>query len=114
MIMRILCAGEPTRTLEISRERVARFTTKSAPPRFFLEPGSPTWYDGACPIRGQVGLSRRRSFRYDRVEVRSLNPEQKVTVRGDRVTAYANIIQVLDVCKSEGIQEPYLDTVVTE
>ena len=32
----------------------------------------------------------------------------------DRGTAYANIIQLLDVCKSEGIQEPYLDTVVTE
>lgn len=42
------------------------------------------------------------------------NPEQKVTVRGDRGTAYANIIKVLDTCKSEGIQEPYLDTVVTE
>jgi len=44
----------------------------------------------------------------------AVNPEQKVTVRGDRGTAYANIIQVLDTCKSEGIQEPYLDTVVTE
>ncbi len=44
----------------------------------------------------------------------AVNPEQKVTVRGDRGTAYANIIKVLDTCKSEGIQEPYLDTVVTE
>ena len=59
--------------------------------------------------------------RIDKAELRTmvrdavaLNPEQKVTVRGDRGTAYANIIQVLDVCKSEGIQEPYLDTVVTE
>jgi biopolymer transport protein ExbD len=40
------------------------------------------------------------------------NPEQKVTVRGDRATAYANIIRVLDVCKGAGIQEPYLDTVI--
>ena len=40
------------------------------------------------------------------------NPEQKVTVRGDRATAYANIVRVLDVCKSAGIQEPYLDTVI--
>ncbi len=41
------------------------------------------------------------------------NPEQKVTVRGDRGTAYENIVGVLDICKSEGIQEPYLDTVPT-
>ena len=40
------------------------------------------------------------------------NPEQKVTVRGDRRTPYENIITVLDVCKGAGIQEPYLDTVV--
>lgn len=41
------------------------------------------------------------------------NPEQKVTVRGDKGTVYANIISVLDVCKGAGIQEPYLDTVLT-
>ncbi|MCP3903014.1 MAG: biopolymer transporter ExbD [Planctomycetes bacterium] len=40
------------------------------------------------------------------------NPEQKVTVRGDRNTSYANIVRVLDVCKGSGIREPYLDTVV--
>jgi len=40
------------------------------------------------------------------------NPEQKVTVRGDRGTAYSNVVRVLDVCKSAGIQEPYLDTIV--
>lgn len=40
------------------------------------------------------------------------NPEQKVTVRGDRSTAYANIVRVLDVCKGAGVQEPYLDTVM--
>ena len=40
------------------------------------------------------------------------NPDQKVTVRGDRDTAYANIVRVLDVCKSSGVQEPYLDTVI--
>ncbi len=40
------------------------------------------------------------------------NPEQKVTLRGDRTTAYENIVRVLDVCKASGIQEPYLDTVV--
>lgn len=41
----------------------------------------------------------------------SANPDQKVTVRGDRGTAYENVVQVLDICKAAGIQEPYLDTV---
>jgi biopolymer transport protein ExbD len=41
------------------------------------------------------------------------NPDQKVTVRGDRTTAYANIVTVLDTCKTAGIQEPYLDTVLS-
>jgi biopolymer transport protein ExbD len=40
------------------------------------------------------------------------NPEQKVTVRGSRATAYANIVQVLDICKGSGIQTPFLDTVI--
>lgn len=43
-----------------------------------------------------------------------VNPEQKVTVRGDRRTPYANIVTVLDICKGAGIQEPYLDTVLTD
>jgi len=42
-----------------------------------------------------------------------VNPDQKVTVRGDRGTAYANVVTVLDICKGSGIQEPYLDTVIT-
>ena len=57
----------------------------------------------------------------DAQELRSLieravagNPQQKVTVRGDRRTAYVNIIRVLDVCKGSGVQEPYLDTVPGE
>lgn len=41
------------------------------------------------------------------------NPQQKVTVRGDRTTAYANVVTVLDLCKTSGIQEPYLDTVLS-
>ena len=40
------------------------------------------------------------------------NPEQKVTVRGDRETPYALIVNALDACKSAGVQEPYLDTVI--
>ena len=45
-------------------------------------------------------------------EAVSVNPDQKVTVRGDRAASYASIVSVLDVCKSSGIQEPYLDTVL--
>jgi biopolymer transport protein ExbD len=45
-------------------------------------------------------------------EAVELNPEQKVTVRGDRGTAYANVVTVLDICKAAGIQEPYLDTIL--
>jgi biopolymer transport protein ExbD len=45
-------------------------------------------------------------------EAVAANPEQKVTVRGDRTTAYANIVAVLDICKASGIQEPYLDTIL--
>ncbi len=41
------------------------------------------------------------------------NPEQKVTVRGDRRAVYAAIAQVLDICKGAGIEEPFLDTVPT-
>lgn len=57
----------------------------------------------------------------DAQELRSLieravagNPQQKVTVRGDRRTAYVNVMRVLDVCKGSGVQEPYLDTVPGE
>ena len=38
------------------------------------------------------------------------NPEQKVTVRGDRGTAYGAVVRVLDICKGCGVQQPYLDT----
>lgn len=40
------------------------------------------------------------------------NAQQKVTVRGDRQVAYGVVVQVLDVCKGAGVQEPYLDTVL--
>lgn len=45
-------------------------------------------------------------------EAVAVNPDQKVTVRGDRSAAYAHIVGVLDICKGAGIQEPYLDTVL--
>jgi len=41
----------------------------------------------------------------------SINPAQKVAIRGDRATPYANIVQVLDLCKAAGVQTPFLDTV---
>jgi biopolymer transport protein ExbD len=47
-------------------------------------------------------------------EAVELNPQQKVTVRGDRGTAYANVVTVLDICKAAGIQEPYLDTILDQ
>ena len=40
------------------------------------------------------------------------NPEQKVTIRGDKDCPYGSVVGVLDACKSSGIQEPYLDTVI--
>jgi len=48
------------------------------------------------------------------VDAVAVNPEQKVTVRGDRGTPYGNVVRVLDICKGSGIQEPYLDTVLDE
>jgi biopolymer transport protein ExbD len=38
------------------------------------------------------------------------NAGQKVNVRGDRTTAYANVVRVLDLCKQAGIQQPYIET----
>ncbi len=67
---------------------------------------------------GHIILGGRRvepqSLRSMIAEAVELNPQQKVTVRGDRNTAYANIVTVLDICKGAGIQEPYLDTVLTD
>jgi biopolymer transport protein ExbD len=39
------------------------------------------------------------------------NPDQKVTVRGDKSASYGTVAVVLDICKGAGIQEPFLDTV---
>ncbi len=68
--------------------------------------------DGKIIVGGRgVEPETLRSMVTEAVKV---NPEQKVTVRGDRRTAYANIVTVLDICKAAGIQEPYLDTVLTD
>lgn len=37
------------------------------------------------------------------------NPEQKVSIRGDRATAYENVARVLGVCKAAGVAEPFLE-----
>ncbi len=68
--------------------------------------------DGAIIVGGrQVDSDELCALVTEAVKV---NPEQKVTLRGDRRTAYANIVTVLDICKGAGIQEPYLDTVLTD
>ncbi len=65
---------------------------------------------------GQVIVSGRRVEHSELArivrEAVAANPQQKVTVRGDRQCSYGNVVRVLDVCKSAGIQEPYLDTVL--
>jgi len=68
--------------------------------------------DGTIIVGGrQVEDEALREMVTDAVAV---NPDQKVTVRGDREAAYAHVVRVLDVCKGAGIQEPYLDTVLPE
>ncbi len=68
--------------------------------------------DGRIIVAGRtVEAEELRSMVAQAVAV---NPGQKVTVRGDRRTAYANIVVVLDICKGAGIDEPYLDTVLTD
>jgi biopolymer transport protein ExbD len=68
--------------------------------------------DGTIIVAGQpTSPDALRDMVAQRVAV---NPEQKVAVRGDRNTAYANVVRVLDICKGAGIQEPYLDTILDE
>ncbi len=68
--------------------------------------------DGTIVVNGTtVELDELRSLVAGAVET---NPDQKVTVRGDRNTPYAGIVSVLDVCKQGGIQEPYLDTLLAD
>ena len=68
--------------------------------------------DGKIHVGGrQIEVDALRTIITNAV---ATNPDQKVAVRGDRNTAYANIVRVLDVCKAEGVQQPYLDTVLTD
>ncbi len=68
--------------------------------------------EGAVIVAGRtLGLDELRTLISGRV---AINPEQKVSVRGDRAAAYAHIVNVLDICKASGIAEPYIDTVFVE
>ncbi len=65
--------------------------------------------DGAAIVNGKtMDVAAVRTLVADAVAV---NPEQKVTVRGDRRTAYDHIARVLDACSAGGIDAPFLDTV---
>ncbi len=64
---------------------------------------------GAIIVGGQtMTLEELRTLVADAVRV---NPDQKVSVRGDKDIAYGTIARVLDVCKAAGAQQPFLDTV---
>lgn len=67
---------------------------------------------------GQIIVNGRRIQADDlRVQVKAavaVNPNQKVVVRADRGTLYANVVRVLDICKGNGIKEPFLDTILQE
>lgn len=42
------------------------------------------------------------------------NPDQKVSVRGDRGASYGMVARVLDICKAAGADQPFLDTIPIE
>tara|TARA_E500000318_G_C3483361_1_gene181340 strand:+ start:188 stop:607 length:420 start_codon:yes stop_codon:yes gene_type:complete len=65
--------------------------------------------DGSLIVGGTtMTLDGLRTVIAEAVDV---NPEQKVSVRGDRDVAYGDVARVLDVCKASGIDAPFLDTV---
>ncbi|MEM9065634.1 MAG: biopolymer transporter ExbD [Planctomycetota bacterium] len=65
--------------------------------------------DGSLVVGGRpVSIEDFRAIVTEAVEQ---NPEQKVTVRGDRAASYEAVARALDICKAAGIQEPFLDTV---
>ena len=65
--------------------------------------------DGSIIVAGQTMSAEQLNALVN--EAVKQNENQKVTIRGDKNTAYQNIAGVLDVCKAAGIQEPYLDSV---
>ncbi len=65
--------------------------------------------DGAAIINGKT--MDADAVRGLIAEAVAVNPKQKVTVRGDRRTAYDHIARILDACSAGGIEAPFLDTV---
>ncbi len=65
--------------------------------------------DGSIIVAGQTMSGERLGAMI--TDAVTQNENQKVTIRGDKNTAYQNIATVLDLCKAAGIQEPYLDSV---
>ena len=64
---------------------------------------------GAIVVGGQsTALEELRALVERAVET---NPDQKVSVRGDRDAPYGSVARVLDVCKAAGIDQPFLDSV---
>ena len=64
---------------------------------------------GDIIVGGQaISLNELRTLVSDAVR---MNPDQKVSVRGDKDLPYGTIARVLDVCKAAGAQQPFLDTV---
>lgn len=65
--------------------------------------------EGTVIVGGQdVGLEGLREIV---TEALASNPDQKVSVRGDRGASYGDVAAALDVCKSVGVNDPFLDTV---
>ena len=65
--------------------------------------------EGAVIVGGRdVGLEGLRAIVTDAL---ADNPDQKVSVRGDRGASYGDVAAALDVCKAAGISDPFLDTV---
>ncbi len=67
-------------------------------------------------VDGQVVVSGRRMEPDDLRPIienaLAINPDQKVSVRGDRRASYESVVRVLDICKAAGVTEPFLDTVI--
>ncbi len=67
---------------------------------------------------GRIYLSGREvapeELRAMVTEAVGANPDQRVTVRGDRNASYAAVAAALDICKGAGVQQPYLDTIPTK
>ncbi|MEO1535792.1 MAG: biopolymer transporter ExbD [Planctomycetota bacterium] len=65
--------------------------------------------EGTVIVGGQdVGLEGLRGIVTSAI---ADNPDQKVSVRGDRGASYGDVAAALDVCKAAGVNDPFLDTV---